>query len=157
MVAEVEGVELGDEDREALREGMASLPAHPDVRPGLERLRAAGVRLATLTNSTAEVGEAQLGAANLRDLFEAALSADDAGRLKPAPEPYVHAAERLGVSVGELRLVAAHAWDVSGALAAGASAAFVARPGKVLDPLAAPPDLVVADLRELADRLLAGP
>ena len=33
--------------------------------------------------------------------------------------------------------------------------AFVARPGKVLDPLARPPDLVVTDLGDLATRLLA--
>jgi 2-haloacid dehalogenase len=33
--------------------------------------------------------------------------------------------------------------------------AFVARPGKVLDPLARPPDLVVTDLDDLATRLLA--
>ena len=32
---------------------------------------------------------------------------------------------------------------------------FVARPGKVLDPLADPPGLVVTDLDELATRLLA--
>jgi 2-haloacid dehalogenase len=54
-------------------------------------------------------------------------------------------------------LIAAHAWDVAGAVAAGCRAAFVARPGKVLDPLADPPELVVADLDGLADRLLAAP
>jgi 2-haloacid dehalogenase len=37
------------------------------------------------------------------------------GRLKPAPEPYVVAAERLGVAVDQVRLIAAHAWDVAGA------------------------------------------
>jgi 2-haloacid dehalogenase len=65
------------------------------------------------------------------------------------------AAGRLAVDPSEVLLVAAHAWDVAGALAAGCQAAFVARPGKVLDPLADPPELVVADLDELADRLLA--
>ena len=65
------------------------------------------------------------------------------------------AAQRLGVSIGDVRLVAAHAWDVAGALHAGCAAAFVARPGKVLDPLAPVPDIVGADLREVADRILA--
>jgi 2-haloacid dehalogenase len=67
------------------------------------------------------------------------------------------AAERLGVPLGRVRLVAAHAWDVTGALRAGADAAFVARPGQRLDSLVDPwPDLVVADIAELADRVLAG-
>lgn len=155
MVAARRGVALAEEGRQAIRDGMRQLPPHPEVREGLERLRGAGLRLATLTNSTVEVGEAQLVNAGLRDLFEQALSADAVRRLKPAPEPYRMAAERLGVAVGDVRLVAAHAWDVAGALRAGCAAAFVARPGKVLDPLASRPDIVGADLREVADRILA--
>jgi 2-haloacid dehalogenase len=61
----------------------------------------------------------------------------------------------LGVEPGDVRLVAAHAWDVAGALRAGCATAFVARPGKVLDPLVPRPDIVGADLREVADRILA--
>jgi 2-haloacid dehalogenase len=75
-------------------------------------------------------------------------------RLKPAPEPYLLAAERLGVAVGEVRLVAAHAWDLAGAAGAGCATAFVARPGKVLDPLVEAPDVIGADLAEVADRIL---
>jgi 2-haloacid dehalogenase len=82
-------------------------------------------------------------------------SADTVRRLKPAPEPYRHAAERLGVPVDQVRLVAAHAWDVAGAARAGCATAFVARPGKVLDPLVAPPEVVGADLGEVADHILA--
>jgi len=153
MLAARRAVTLTDSDRQGLRQGMISLPAHPDARPALERLRDGGVRLATLTNSTEEVVEAQLAHAGLRDLFEAALSADTVRRLKPAPEPYRMAAERLGVELGDLHLVAAHAWDVAGAQRAGARAAFIARPGMVLDPLAPRPDIVVDDLRGLAEHL----
>ena len=155
MVAARRGVPIAEEDRRAIRDGMRRLPPHPEVRQSLERLRGAGLRLATLTNSTAEVGEAQLVNAGLRDLFEQALSADAVRRLKPAPQPYRMAAECLGVATSDIRLVAAHAWDVAGALRAGCAAAFVARPGKVLDPLAPSPDVIGADLREVADRILA--
>ncbi len=157
LLAEIEGVGLGDEGRAAVRDGMASLPPHPDVRPALERLRDGGVRLAALTQSAQPVLDAQLRAAGLAGLLDPALSADDVGRLKPAREAYAYAAQRLGVGLGDLTLVAAHAWDIAGARAAGARTAFVARPGKALDPLAPPPDLVVADLGELADELLACP
>jgi 2-haloacid dehalogenase len=155
MVATRRGRSLTDDDRQVLRDGMRSLPPHPEVQESLKRLRDAGLTLATLTNSTAEVGEMQLANAGLRDLFEQVLSADEVKRLKPAPEPYRMAAQRLGVSIGDVRLVAAHAWDVAGALRAGCAAAFVARPGKVLDPLAPAPDIVGADLREVTDRIRA--
>jgi 2-haloacid dehalogenase len=154
MVAEREGVDLSDEDKQKILGAMRELPPHPEVAESLDRLRDAGLRLATLTNSTKQVAQAQMENSGLHHYFEQILSADDVKRLKPAPEPYHMAAESLGVGVGGIRLVAAHAWDVAGALRAGCAAAFVARPGMVLDPLVEPPDVVGADLREVADRIL---
>ena len=123
--------------------------------PGaLRRLAAAGVRLAALTNSTQQVTEAQLTNAGLGPLFEQILSADTVRRLKPAREPYLMAAQRLGVEPAQVLLVAAHAWDVAGAMHAGCAAAFVARPGMVLDQLAPEPDVVAADLEEVAGAVL---
>jgi 2-haloacid dehalogenase len=76
-------------------------------------------------------------------------------QLKPAAAPYLHVANRFSLPIGQVRLIAAHAWDVSGALAAGARAAFVARPGAVPSPLGPQPDIVGRDLLEVADRLIA--
>ncbi len=64
------------------------------------------------------------------------------------------AAESLKVDVGEIRLIAAHAWDIAGDLRVGCAAAFLARPGMVLDPLVEHPDVVGADLHEVANRIL---
>ena len=155
MTAERAGVELADDDKEAVAAQLRQLPAHPEVVPALRRLRDAGLRLAALTNSTEQVARAQLEHAGLIDLFELVLSADTVGRLKPAPEPYLMTAERLGVTVGEVRLIAAHAWDVAGAARAGCATAFVARPGKVLDPLVDRPEIIGADLAEVAEAILA--
>ncbi|HEX8131879.1 MAG TPA: haloacid dehalogenase type II [Actinomycetes bacterium] len=154
MTAEQAGIELGDDDGQAIAAQMRQLPAHPEVAGALRRLRDAGLRLAALTNSTEEVARAQLEHAGLIDAFELVLSADAVRRLKPAPEPYLMAAERLGVPVGEVRLIAAHAWDVAGAATAGCATAFVARPGKVLDPLVERPEIVGVDLAEVADAIL---
>src|SRR5919199_1572544 len=52
MVAAREGVSLSDEDRQRILGGMRELPPHPEVATSLGRLREAGLRLATLTNST---------------------------------------------------------------------------------------------------------
>jgi len=154
MVAERQGVDLSDEDKQRILGDMQELPPHPEVEDALGRLRDAGIRLAALTNSTQQVADAQIDNSGLRDYFEQVLSADIVQRLKPAPEPYRMAAESLGVEIGQVRLVAAHAWDVVGAMRAGCAAAFVARPGMVLNPLAARPDVVGADLREVAAQIL---
>jgi len=155
LVAERHGKTISSTDEQAILGGVRTLPPHPDVRPALERLRAAGFRMAAFTNSVAAVEEAQLANAGIRDLFEQAISADEAKRLKPAREAYETAAKRMGVPVSETRLVAAHAWDVAGALRAGAAAAFVARPGMQWNPLIERPDVWGADLGAVADQILA--
>ncbi len=154
MIAARRGMELSDEDQGYILAGMRELPPHPEVPAALDRLRDAGIRLAALTNSTEEVANAQLSNAGLADRFERILSADTAKRLKPAPEPYRAAAQSLGLQAREVRLVAAHAWDVAGAMRAGCAAAFVARPGMILDPLVDRPDVVGADLRQVTDRIV---
>lgn len=156
MIATRRGVTLSPEARTDILGGMRHLPPHPDVLEGLERLRSAGLRLVTLTNSTQQVAQAQITNAGLNEYFEHIFSADTVRRLKPAPEPYRMVADHLGVETSAIRLVAAHAWDIAGALHAGCAAAFVARPGMVLDPLFPRPDVVGADLREVADRILEG-
>lgn len=155
MTAEVHGVELSEEDRQSILSTVPQLPPHPEVREALDRLRDAGFRLATLTNSTQQVADQQMENSGLNEYFEQMMSADTVQRLKPAPEPYQMAAEKLGVEIGEIRLVAAHAWDVAGALSAGCAAAFVGRPGKVPNPLVASPDVVGKDLLEVAEGIIA--
>ncbi len=146
---------LTDADKSAILGQIRKLPPHPDVAEGLSLLQNAGVRLATLTNSTLNVALAQLGYAGLTGYFERIFSADTVKRLKPAAEPYQHVAAELGVPTSRLRLIAAHAWDVAGAKRAGYKTAFVARPGKVLGPLALQPDMVGNDVLEVARKLLA--
>lgn len=155
MVAARTGTELTDAQADEIVGAMKTLPPHPDVAPALDRLRAGGLTLCSLTNSSLEVSTAQLEHAGIADRFEAILSADQVGRLKPAPEPYRLVADTFGVPIGEVRLIAAHAWDCAGAIAAGAKAAFVARPGMVLGPVGEQPDIVGADLDEVASLILA--
>ncbi len=154
MIANRQGVNLSQADRQGIKDGMQHLPPHPEVAQSLARLQSAGLRLAALTNSTMPVAEAQMANAGLTGYFEQILSADTVKRLKPAPEPYHMAAQRFGVDINMIRLVAAHSWDVAGALRAGCAAAFVARPAMVLDPLVEKPDVVGATLREVADQIL---
>jgi 2-haloacid dehalogenase len=155
MVAARRGVTLPHEAPSELATGMRSLPPHPDVRAALVGLRAAGRSPAALTNSTQEVADAQIAHAGLRNYFEQVLSADAVRRLKPAAEPYQYAAERLGVATRDCWLVAAHAWDIAGALHAGCATAFLARPGKVLDPLVPVPPVVGTTLPQVAEQILA--
>jgi len=154
MTAAARGVSLSAEDRNGILTGMLAHPAHKEVRDGLDQLRKAGFRLVTLTNSSPKAVAQQLKHAGLSEFFERAFSVDSVRRFKPAAEAYRHVASELSVPIGSLRLVAAHAWDVIGALQVGCLAAFVARPGKVLYPLGPKPDVVGPDVRAVAAQII---
>jgi 2-haloacid dehalogenase len=153
MLATRQKVTVSPQQADAIVNGMRTLPPHPEVRAAMDRLRAR-FRLVALTNSPKDVAEAQMRNSGLRDLLEAVHSADEMRRLKPAPEPYRMVAERAGVPIGDVRLIAAHGWDIAGALAAGGRAAFVARPGAILYPFGPQPDVIAPDLAGVADALL---
>jgi 2-haloacid dehalogenase len=155
MLAQRQGTTLSDAQVHEMVDRMSSLPPHPEVAGALARLHGTSLKIVALTNSTLEVAEAQLRNSGIRDHFDGAISADNVRALKPAPAPYHAVADAFGVEIGEVRLVAAHSWDVSGALAAGARAAFVARPGMVLSPLGPQPDIVGADIAEVVDQIVA--
>lgn len=154
MTARQTGLVLSDENRSVILGAIRSLPPHPDVVSGLEKLKSTGFRLFTLTNSPPHVVEAQLNNSSLAGYFENSFSVDAVRKFKPAAEVYQMAARELGVPIEQIRLVAAHDWDVVGALNAGCAAAFIARPGKVLNPLLPKPDIVGKDLIEVAEKIV---
>ncbi|SFC14510.1 2-haloacid dehalogenase [Nocardioides terrae] len=155
-LAAASGRKVDDGVIDRLSAGIAGLPPHPDVAPGLRSLREAGHRVVTLTNSVLDVAHAQLDNSGLTGLVDAVYSADTVGRLKPAPEPYRHVLERESVAAADAVLVAAHDWDVAGAAAVGMATAFVAREGRRPFGAIAAPTYVVDDLAALAGALPAG-
>lgn len=154
MIAQRHDRPLGNDQIDRVIDAMSHLPPHPEVSDALAELAATELTVVALTNSVQSVVEAQLSNAGIRHHFDRAFSADAVGHLKPAPQPYEAVAAAYRVEMDELRLVAAHAWDVSGALAAGSKAAFVARPGMVLSPLGAQPDIVGDDIRDVVDQII---
>jgi 2-haloacid dehalogenase len=154
MVAARSGRTVSDDAVNEIVDRMSSLPPHAEVPAALARLRDTPLTVVALTNSVQAVAEAQLRNAGIGDNFDGVMSADAVRALKPAAAPYHRVAERYGIPIGEVRLVAAHSWDVSGALAAGARAAFVKRPGMVASPLGAQPDIVEPDLAAVVDRIV---
>ena len=157
MLGTVHGVPITDDDVAELGARTGSLPAHPDAADALGRLRDAGFRLVTLTNSAPPAsGPDALEKAGLAGLFERRFSVDPVRRFKPAPQTYREVARALDVAIEDTCLVAAHAWDTLGAQALGARGALLTRPGNAVLPLGsiARPDVVGADLGAVADELL---
>jgi 2-haloacid dehalogenase len=156
MVASIHGLALVDSDVDELKERMTTMPAHADVVPALSRLRDAGFRLVTLSNSASASSPTPLERAGIGDFFERSFSVEAVRKFKPAPETYRLVAEELGVAPSDLCLVACHLWDTIGAQAAGCRGALVTRPHNAILPAAEVPlpDLSAAELTDLAEQIV---
>src|SRR6185295_17489198 len=88
--------------------------------------------------------------------FEQRFSGDETVRRhKPAPDAYHSAANDLDVNPGDICLVACHAWDTLGAVAAGWQAGLILREGNAPLDVGPQPNYIGADLDAIADRLIA--
>lgn len=148
-------VDLPGDASERLRAAIAGLQPYPDATPALDRLRAAGWRLLALTNSPQAVVERQLAATGLMERLAAVVSVEAAGRFKPAPEPYLRAADIGGAPMARTWMVACHDWDLAGAARVGMRAAYVARAGLRWAEIYERPDVEAPDLVALAERMIA--
>lgn len=153
-VAAKRGLAMRGEDAAEIVGSMTTLPPHPDVYNAMERLFDAEYMMVALTNGSTEAANAQIENAGLHPFFRRVISVDEVGLFKPDPAPYHRAADVMGVDIAEMMLVAAHDWDCAGAVAAGAQAAFVRRPGVVWSLPVEPPTLIVDDIAGLADQLV---
>ena len=157
MVAKNHGVELSTEQADKAIAPIRSLKSHPDVEPAMAALKKEGFKLVTLTNSSAMGVEKQMKNSELQKHLTDRLSVESVGYFKPHPHVYKWAARQMKVDVSECMLIAAHGWDIAGALWAGMRGAFLSRPGHQLYPLAAEPEINEANLKLAADRLIAMP
>jgi len=157
MLGAIHGVAVEADDIEALKEGLLTMPAHPDVEDGLRDLKQAGFRLVSLTNSPPDSqGKSPLQHAGLARYFERQFSVDSVRAFKPSPLVYRLITENLGVPPSDCCMVAAHVWDTIGAQSVGFSAGLITRPGNAPLPVSGlpQPDFSAPDLPTLASRLI---
>ena len=131
--------------RARLMDAYLSLEAFPDVRPGLESLRARGVRLAILSNGEPRMLEAAARSAGIDALLDTIISVEEVKIFKVSPRVYNLGPERLGVGRSALGFVSSNAWDIAGAASAGLSTFWIQRSA------AEPPE----ELGFAADRVVA--
>lgn len=127
------------------------LEPFPDVPEALARLKTR-YRIAVLSNGDPDMLEA--AKRHHRIPFDRVISVAEAGSFKPHVVTYRKGAELMGVRLDDVLFVANHAFDCIGAKAAGMRTAFIDRRKRPFGMTPYQPDLVVDDMRSLADVLV---
>ena len=143
------GGRLPDGQAERLVELYDHLRPFPDAVPALRALADLKYELAVLSNGTPAMIGNCLDNSGLAEFFGQRISVDEVRAFKPSPVVYRHAAERLSVTAGQVRLVTSNAFNCVGASAAGMRTVWVNRSAAPFDTIGAQPDLTVPALDRL--------
>jgi len=93
--------QVNDAVVEAMLEGYRrELPLLPGAREAIERAAAAGRTLALASSSNRPVIDLVLERMGVADRFAATVSSEEVGRGKPAPDVYLEAMRRAGITEG---------------------------------------------------------
>ena len=98
---------------------------YPGAGEGLQRLRAAGLRLACVTNKPQRFARDLLAAKGLLDAFEHVFGGDAFEHKKPHPQPLLKACEALGSVPARTLMVGDSSNDAAAARAAGCPVVLV--------------------------------
>ena len=153
-VASRSGTTIDTRDIAEVKGLFVQLPPHPDVIGGLTLLKEAGFTLAALTNSPASTAHKQLDNAGISQLFTSIMSVEMVNRFKPHRSVYEAAAEHMDTSTSEMVMVAAHDWDIAGAIAARLEGVFIERPGQIYSPAFPPPTMAARNLDAAAGAII---
>jgi 2-haloacid dehalogenase len=126
-----------------------SLDAFPEVPAMLQRLKAAGLKTAILSNGSPKMLDAVVKNAGIAELLDAVLSVELVGVYKPHPKVYQLAVDRLAIPAGAISFQSSNAWDAYAASAFGMRVLWCNRYGQRPERLPGEPDREIASLAEL--------
>jgi 2-haloacid dehalogenase len=126
-----------------------TLSAYPEVPETLRRLKAAGMKLAILSNGTPKMLAAAAANAGIADVLDHILSVDVLKIYKPHPSVYTLACERLNLVPGNICFLSSNGWDAYSAKAFGFRVLWCNRSGQPAEQIPETPDAQITTLAEL--------
>ena len=143
---------LGLEDlalRAKLMDLYLRLSAYPEVKDTLLRLKAAGMKLAILSNGTPGMLMAAAQHAGIAELLDAILSVEEVKVFKPHPLVYRLPVTRFNLPPESMCFLSSNSWDAHAAKAFGYRVLWCNRLAQTPERMPEIPDSSVATLAEL--------
>lgn len=128
---------------------------YPDALETLRELKKRGCLLGVVSNTSREELPNYLNSFKIRGFFNVAVSAGDAEKPKPAPEPVLKAVKMLNVKPEEAVMIGDRPEDIESGRAAGTYTVAVLRSVRPKSELeAAKPDFIINELSEILSIIL---
>lgn len=155
--AEAMHLELAADARQRLLNAYLNLKPWPDAADGLRKLKAAGVRIITISVFSSAMLRANAEHAGIADLFDELLSTEVNQTYKPDPRAYALGMEHLHLKKDEIAFAAFGAWDAYGAKSFGYPTFWVNRFNVPAEELGLKADGMSNNFQGLLDFVLGKP
>jgi 2-haloacid dehalogenase len=155
FTAKALGIDLSAGQRDRLMQTWLGLKAWPDVAPALKQFKAAGIRMAFLSNLTDAMMDAVVKTSELEGFFEPHLSTDKVKAFKPDPRAYQMGLDAFNLKKEEIVFAAFAGWDAAGAKWFGYPTFWVNRLNTPVEELGVMPDGIGSGLGDLVKFVLA--
>jgi 2-haloacid dehalogenase len=149
FAAKLVNLDMSGEQRDRLMASHLDLKAWPDAAAALKKLKDAGIRMAFLSNFTADMLDAAVRNSGLEGMFEPHLSTDRVQAFKPDRRAYQMGVDAFGMPKEEIAFAAFAGWDAAGAKRFGYPTFWVNRANAPLEELGIAPDGTGAGLQDL--------
>ncbi|WP_299779289.1 haloacid dehalogenase type II [uncultured Formosa sp.] len=148
------GKSLNTDTKSEILGAFRKLPAYDDVIPAISMLRNHNIRVIAVSNSSLEMIKEQLTNAGIIDFFDSYYSVDDVNKYKPFKDVYLSVAEKEGIQIKDITMVATHDWDLFGAKKVGLTTAYIKRKKEIYNPFYLQPDFEDSDLLGLMQQIV---
>lgn len=135
--------------RDRLMDLYLRLRAYPEVKDTLLRLKAAGMKLAILSNGEPRMLAAAAKNSGIAEILDAILSVEAVGVFKPHPSVYRLPAGHFGLAPNDMCFLSSNAWDAHAAKAVGYRVLWCNRFGQAPERIPERPDAEISTLAEL--------
>lgn len=142
-------VELSPENHARLMDAYLKLRCWPEAPTALRSLKRAGIRLAFLSNMTAEMLEAGIRNSQLDGVFDHVLSTDRVKAYKPDSRAYQMGLDAFGLKPDQILFAAFAGWDAAGAKSFGYPTFWVNRQNQPAEELGVTLDATGGNLNDL--------
>ncbi len=146
------GVEASPTQRAHVVSAFGELELETGALEAFQRLAKLGWRLVALTNGSAESTHKLLEQAGVLQHFAQVRSCDEIQITKPHPDVYQLLRQN---ALGEIWMIAAHAWDIAGAIRAGLKTAFITSQEGSYLAIYPQPDVIAPSLKSAVNQVIS--
>ena len=146
------GIQAEDEQLAQVVQTFSQLELQAGAETAFRTLVNAGWRLVALTNGSEESTHKLLEQVGVLSYFDRIFSCDAVQKTKPHPAVYALVKQN---DPGEMWMVAAHAWDIMGAVSAGLRTVFINQEEAAYLAVYPQPEIVAIDLIDAANQIVS--